>query len=96
MLKIVNVKKNVVTVIEFIGDQGMCKAKVFPSSVFRDLELKWQSFTLRGYGQVADVPDMTYIDMDGAKIYWNYSIPENGSFHLCKTREERDSYLLKN
>jgi hypothetical protein len=80
-----------VTVVEFVGEEGECRARVVPEAALPPLD--WRPFTLRGYGRCAEIPRMCHVDMSGAGAYWNARIVENGQMVLFDTRAERDAFL---
>jgi hypothetical protein len=78
--------------VSFIGDDGMMLVNGI-SKEDVDFLPEWRTFTLRGYGQLADVPDRSRLTMSGARVLWNAALPWCGQMVVFKTREERDNYL---
>lgn len=87
-----NPNQEYVTVVEFVGEEGECRLKVF---MLHNIEfpIKWYPSSLRGYQQAAKVPEDYKFNMTDAVTRWNYRIPENSSIHFCETKEERDANL---
>jgi hypothetical protein len=82
-----------VTAIEYVGEFGECRLKVFAEN---ELEFKpnWYPMSLRGYVQGAKIPDGYTVNMEGAVTKWNIRFPENGAIGFYDTKEERDSNLI--
>lgn len=56
--------------------------KNFPKTVFKNAEFK--PVSLRGYQQIANVPNEISLDMSGAILSAIKRIPENGALYLEK------------
>jgi len=87
--------KDCCTAVELIGEDGECRLKLFKLEEL-PFFVEFGPFSMRGYQQGVTLSESqaAKLDMTGAVTRWNWRIPENGSIHFCKTREERDSNLI--
>ncbi len=83
------------TAVEFVGEEGKCFVKLIEVCDL-DFEVRWNAYSMRGYQQYCKVPEEHRMQMDytDEAERWNWCIPENGSIHFCKTKQERDSNLI--